>query len=66
MTSTQYVIGDYIQVNMWKMSASGCVGSEGAGRLGEDENVQFWTGFSSRSVYFWSSEDYHMHAVINL
>lgn len=66
MTSTRYVIDDYIPVNMWEMSASEGVGSEGAGRLADDENVQLWKGFSCRSVYFWSSEDYHIHAVINL
>lgn len=64
MTSAWYVIGDYIQVNMWKMRASGCVGSEGIAYLGDDGRAQFWKKFSSMSVYFWSSKDYHIYAVI--
>lgn len=46
------------------MRASGCVGSEGVVCLGDDGRVQFWKKFSSMNVYFWSSKDYHIHAVI--
>lgn len=49
---------------MWKMRASGCVGSEGIACLGIDGRVQLWKEFSSMSVYFWSSKDYHIYAVI--
>lgn len=46
------------------MRARGCVGSEGIACLVDDGRVQFWKEISSMSVYFWSSKDYHTHAVI--
>lgn len=46
------------------MRARGCVGSEGIACLVDDGRVQFWKEISSMSVYFWSSKDYHIHAVI--
>lgn len=64
MTSAESVIGDCIQVNMWKRRASGCVCSKGIACLGDDGQVLFWKEFSSMNVYFWSLNDYHIDAVI--